>query len=204
MYTTRKKRSCSVRLDRIYTKIGDHGKTHLANGEKVNKYDVRIEAYGTVDELNAAIGLVRDHLMLENSLMISDICSKLSVVQNELFDLGGELATPSHALNVSVQQVVGTDAINRLELEMDQWNASLPPLKNFVLPGGHPTVSFCHLARCICRRAERRIFSLNEQKELRPEAGIYLNRLSDWLFVLGRAIAQELKINEVIWQQRGK
>jgi cob(I)alamin adenosyltransferase len=193
-----------MRLDRIYTKVGDKGKTLLANGEKVDKFDSRIEAYGTVDELNSVVGLVRDHLHAANSSLFSDACAQLEVIQNELFDIGGELATPSRSLNLSLQQVVRMEAVDRLETEIDKRNSKLAPLKNFVLPSGHPCVSFCHLARCVCRRAERKVFSLNRTEAVRSEVCIYLNRLSDWLFVLGREISQDLNIKEILWQQRGR
>jgi cob(I)alamin adenosyltransferase len=193
-----------MRLDKIYTKVGDKGKTLLANGEKVDKFDSRIEAYGTVDELNSVIGLVRDHLILQKSSIFVQACVQLEAIQNELFDIGGELATPSRSIKLDLQQVVTHMSIDRLEKEIDQRNLGLPSLKNFILPGGHPCISFCHLARCVCRRAERNVFSLNRTEQVRSEVCIYLNRLSDWLFVLGRDIAQGLQVQEILWQQRGK
>jgi cob(I)alamin adenosyltransferase len=193
-----------MRLDRIYTKVGDKGKTLLATGEKVSKFDERIEAYGTVDELNSAVGVLKDHLAQLGDSRVGGLLSQIHHIQNELFDIGGELATPGPALNIQVQQVVTAESIARLEQEIDTLNAELPALMNFILPSGHPCVSFSHLARCICRRAERATFRLQAHQPVRNEVCIYLNRLSDWLFVAGRAIGHKLGIQEVLWQQRGK
>jgi cob(I)alamin adenosyltransferase len=193
-----------MRLTKIYTKIGDGGKTQLATGEQVPKSDLRIHAYGTVDELNSTVGMVRDHLIALKRPEMSDLTDKLRVIQNELFDIGGELSvTPQH-LNTAKQQVVSFTDIQRLETEIDRFNENLSPLKNFVLPGGHISNSTAHLARTVCRRAERYIVELSVSSKERPEVQIYLNRLSDWLFVLSREICRRLELDEVLWNQKGR
>ena len=192
-----------MRLTKIYTKVGDKGTTLLANGERVSKAALRIEAYGTLDELNAVVGLLRDHLASAAVTDHARFDRQLAMVQNELFDLGSELATPVKALDTTRQLVVGPSEIARLEQEMDRMNETLPPLANFVLPGGHVVNSQAHLARTVCRRAERRLVQLREDEaEVRPETQIYLNRLSDWLFVLSRALSHALGVAEVLWDQR--
>jgi cob(I)alamin adenosyltransferase len=193
-----------VRLTKIYTKVGDKGSTGLANGQMVSKASARIESYGTVDELNAVVGLLRDEVLGLSGPVFVDLAEKLRVVQNELFDLGGELATPIEVLNTERQQVVDVSSITRLEREMDQFNESLEPLANFVLPGGHKANSAAHLARTVCRRAERRIVALTEEETLREECRIYLNRLSDWFFVLSRIISKSVGCPENLWQQQKK
>ncbi|MBC7533844.1 MAG: cob(I)yrinic acid a,c-diamide adenosyltransferase [Oligoflexus sp.] len=192
-----------MRLSKIYTKTGDQGGTMLASGERISKTAVRIEAYGTVDELNACVGMLRDHMRVDNALPESWIALSLSRIQNELFDLGGELATPTHALNPARQKVLNQDDIKVLEDEIDKCNETLAPLANFVLPGGHICNSTAHLARTVCRRAEREVVRLRaEENDVRVETQIYLNRLSDWLFVISRALSHELNVPEVLWDQR--
>jgi cob(I)alamin adenosyltransferase len=192
-----------MRLSKIYTKTGDQGGTMLATGEKISKTALRIEAYGTVDELNSCVGLLRDHMQADPGLSKSWIFTSIARIQNELFDLGGELATPSHALNLAKQKVVDSGDIQQLEQEIDSCNESLPPLANFVLPGGHLCNSSAHLARTVCRRAEREVVRLRaEEKDVRLETQIYLNRLSDWLFVISRALSKELNVPEILWDQR--
>ena len=193
-----------MRLTKIYTRVGDKGTTMLASGATVSKSSLRIDAYGTVDELNAVVGMLRDVLMQQLHINLSDLIAKLSTIQNELFDLGGELATPALTLDTNRQQVVTGESIQRLELEMDEINKNLPPLANFVIPGGHIANSTAHLARTVCRRAERVLVALCEKEDVRDEARIYLNRLSDWLFVVCREISRKLTIEEVLWSQRGK
>lgn len=192
------------RLSKIYTKIGDKGTTMLASGTKVSKASARIEAYGSVDELNSVVGMLRDILVRDISdkeMNISMISDRLLLIQNELFDVGGELSTPMEDLRIDRQQVVTQVQIKRLEDEMDQANEHLEPLANFVLPGGHIANSTAHLARTVCRRAERCVVALAEQETVREEVRIYLNRLSDWLFVLCREISHGLQIPEVLWKQ---
>lgn len=192
-----------MRLSKIYTKTGDQGGTMLASGERISKTALRIEAYGTVDELNACVGMLRDHMRGDSSLADSWISTSLSRIQNELFDLGGELATPTHALKPDRQKLLDQSDIKILENEIDRCNETLPPLANFVLPGGHICNSTAHLARTVCRRAEREVVRLRaEETDLRVETQIYLNRLSDWLFVISRALSHELNVPEVLWDQR--
>jgi cob(I)alamin adenosyltransferase len=192
----------TIRLSKIYTKIGDKGTTILATGDRVSKSDVRIDAYGTVDELNSVVGVLRDLILKEANL--ADIAGQISRIQNELFDVGGELSVPFEHLNTAKQQVVKFEDIERLEREMDGFNELLPPLTNFVLPGGHLANSSAHLARTVCRRAERLVVRLSETERVRDEVKIYLNRLSDWLFVLSREFSRRLAVPEVLWAQNQK
>ena len=197
-----------MRLTKIYTKVGDKGLTSLANGVKVPKYHVRIEAYGTVDELNSFTGMLRDqlHLLEQHKGMprIMELMVRLRQIQNELFDVGGELATPAEVLDIGRQQVVTHESVLRLEKEIDEFNGLLEPLANFVLPGGHPANSLAHVVRTVCRRAERAIFALANEESVREEVLIYLNRLSDWFFVVSRVISQEVGVPELQWHQKGK
>jgi cob(I)alamin adenosyltransferase len=192
-----------MRLDKIYTKIGDGGKTLLANGERIDKSAQRIEAYGAVDELNAFLGLLVDELAeLKVDPQIVNLRQACILIQNELFDLGGELATPSKSLNLDRQKVVGDTEIQRLELEMDEWTSSLPPLQNFVLPGGLKANSLAHVCRTVARRAEREIVRLSAQEEIRRECQIYVNRLSDWFFLASRFISKVNHVPEELWKQK--
>lgn len=193
-----------MRLTKIYTKVGDRGETMLATGEFVSKADARIEAYGTVDELNAHLGLLNELIAIaeKDNPKLNQSLFWLSKIQNELFDIGGELATPIAQLNLSRQVVVSTIEIERLEREIDEMNESLAPLQNFILPGGSLANAQAHVARTVCRRAEREIVRLSKISNVRPEAVMYVNRLSDWLFVYGRMVNQLLGAKEVLWQQR--
>ena len=184
---------------KIYTKTGDKGKTSLFGGTRVPKYHLRIEAYGTTDELNANIGLIRDQKIDEHT---SEILLK---IQTELFTLGAMLATPpekevlksgKERLNI---EKINNEKISLLESEMDAMNEVLPPMTHFVLPGGHPTVSYCHIARCICRRAERITTQLSDESNVNPQILMYLNRLSDYLFVLARKLTIDMKAEEIPW-----
>ncbi len=184
---------------KIYTKTGDKGNTALIGGRRVPKHHIRIETYGTIDELNSHLGLLRDGAI---DIHYKDI---LEIIQNNLFTIGAALATDpekdilkngKNRLNIS--KVNSTD-IQLLEKEIDDMNIELPEMTHFVLPGGHQTVSFCHIARCVCRRAERIATSLNEVTPLESEILVYLNRLSDYLFVLARKLSQELSAKEVKW-----
>lgn len=180
---------------KIYTKTGDKGQTSLFGGRRVSKGYLRIDAYGTVDELNSCIGLLRDHLSDEV------LRALLKEIQDRLFTLGANLAAdPSKELQ---KPDLLEEDIKLLEQEMDRMDEGLPELRNFILPGGHPTVSFCHLARCVCRRAERLAVTLAEEEPVDPILIQYLNRLSDYLFILGRRIAFDLGIEEVVWKSRG-
>lgn len=181
---------------KIYTKTGDKGQTSLFGGERVPKHHLRIESYGTVDELNSYIGLVRDHGVGDDNLPV------LLEVQDRLFTLGSMLATPDDkGGKIKIPKLVEID-IEFLEKEIDRMNEELPPLKSFVLPGGHITVSHCHVARTICRRAERVTTALAEVEEVNPLVVTYLNRLSDYLFTLGRLLAHRLNAPETPWQPR--
>lgn len=189
-----------MRLTKIYTKIGDKGKTMLATGEKVDKFSDRIEAYGAVDELNSFVGELSD--MLSSFSLETEFKPFLSTIQQELFDLGGELATPAAVLDTSKQQVITKEDISRLESEIDSFNETLAPLTNFVLPGGHVLNSKAHICRTICRRAERLIVKLSKTEEIRSESCIYVNRLSDWFFVFSRLLSNKLDVPEVLWNQK--
>lgn len=179
---------------KIYTKTGDKGQTSLFGGARLPKYHIRIEAYGTVDELNAYIGLVRDATDNEEVRMI------LKEVQDRLFTIGSNLASdPSKEM---ITPDIFPADIELLEQEIDRMTAVLPPLKSFILPGGHTTVSFCHLARCVCRRTERLVVALAENEKVELIIIQYLNRLSDYLFTLGRLLAKDLGVAEVEWKAR--
>ncbi len=167
-----------VKLTKIYTRGGDGGETSLVDGSRLPKHAPRIEAYGTVDETNATIGLARLHTS-------GDADDMLSRIQNDLFDLGADLATP-HSEQMEGALRIEQVQVDRLEQEIDSMNESLEPLNSFVLPGGSPASAHLHLARTICRRAERDAIAVAEQTEINPVAIKYLNRLSDHLFVLGR------------------
>jgi len=174
------------RLSKIYTRTGDDGSTGLGDGARVSKDSARVTAYGTVDETNCAIGIV---LACEIPEPVRQV---LVAVQHQLFDLGGELCIPGHAA------IFDAD-IDRLEDTLDTFNADLPPLKDFILPGGGMAAAQAHLARTICRRAEREVVTLSHHDAVRPEAIRYLNRLSDLLFVLCRVLARASGHGEVLW-----
>ncbi len=180
---------------KIYTKTGDQGETGLFGGKRLPKSHLRIEAYGTVDELNANIGLVSDSLE-----GLAEAKQLLREIQNRLFTIGANLASDPDK-KMATPDITEED-IAILEAAMDEMDKTLPELKNFVLPGGHPTVSFCHLARCVCRRAERRVVALATSEAVDAILIRYLNRLSDYLFVLSRKIAQELGVEEITWSSR--
>ncbi len=180
---------------KIYTKTGDQGETGLFGGVRLAKDHLRIEAYGTVDELNAVIGLVGDHQTDQ------DTKATLFTIQNRLFTIGGHLATAPGKEGATPDLL--PEDIELLETEMDRMDEVLPPLRNFILPGGHPAVSYCHLARTVCRRAERRVVSLAREEEVPLILIRYLNRLSDFFFVLGRYQAHLLGATEVVWKGRG-
>ena len=175
------------RLSKIYTKTGDDGTTGLGDGTRVAKDSVRVAAYGTVDELNSSLGIV---LAQE---IPAPIREALTQIQHDLFDLGGELCIPGMAM-------VHEADVERLEQTLDGFNADLPPLKDFILPGGGMAAACCHLARTVCRRAEREVVTLSRSETVRPEAVRYLNRLSDLLFVLSRVLARASGHGEVLWQ----
>ena len=185
---------------KIYTKTGDKGETSLFGGGRVKKSNLRIEAYGTVDELNAQLGLVRDHLT------DPELTAKLIHIQNKLFTMGSMLATPpvkkklksgKDRLQIKVLEEKDNEF---LEQEMDRMNETLPDMTHFILPGGHPTVSFCHVARCVCRRAERIVVALKENDDVEDTILVFLNRLSDYLFVLARKLSMDNGATEIPWK----
>lgn len=180
------------RLSKIYTKTGDDGSTGLGDGTRVAKDSARVTAYGTVDEANSAIGLLLAVATFDQD-GADDIRELLTTVQHQLFDLGGELCIPGHAAIFDADIVA-------LEQAVDRHNATLPPLKEFILPGGGEAASRCHLARTIVRRAERETVTLSHHDAVRPEAIRYLNRLSDLLFVLARVLARTSGHGEVLWK----
>ena len=192
----------TIRLSKIYTRQGDKGSTLIATGERVLKSNVRIEAYGTVDELNATVGMLRD--VISPVPPMADICEMIAKIQNELFDIGGELSVPLDVLDTERQQVVSMKDVERLEREMDSFNEQLKPLENFVIPGGHVANSTAHLVRTVCRRAERAVVRMSEQDAVRDEVRIYLNRLGDWFFVVSRELSRRLGVTEVLWAQNKK
>lgn len=179
---------------KIYTRKGDSGETSLLGGTRVSKSNARIEAYGTVDELNSSLGLIRD------SAAVEGMDPALVRVQHQLFNIGSLLASDGD--NKMNLPTVTEDEISFLEEEMDRMDAELPELRNFILPGGNTTASFCHLARCVCRRAERRVVSLAELLPVDERIVRYLNRLSDYLFVLARFATDRLGGKETPWKPR--
>jgi cob(I)alamin adenosyltransferase len=181
------------RLSRIYTRTGDDGTTGLGDGQRVRKDHARVEAYGTVDEANSAIGMV-----LAVPGIPAGVAVCLTEIQHDLFDLGGELCIPG-------TQVIKAQRVAELEVVLDGFNDPLPPLKDFILPGGGPAAAACHLARTITRRAERRVWTLAAAETVNAEVPRYLNRLSDLLFVLARVLARHEHGSEVLWRHdRGR
>jgi cob(I)alamin adenosyltransferase len=176
------------RLSKIYTRTGDDGSTGLGDGARVGKDSLRVEAYGTVDELNSVLGMV---LACE---LPAEVRDALVQAQHDLFDLGGELCLPPGTA------LMADADIARLEQLLDGFNADLPALKDFILPGGSMAAAHCHLARTVCRRAERVVVSLSRTDPVRPQCIRYLNRLSDLLFVLARVLAREAGAGEVLWK----
>lgn len=183
-----------VKLDKIYTKTGDTGKTRLSTGEPVDKWHPRVAAYGTVDEVNAALGVAALHAN-------GDMLLAIRRIQNDLFDLGADLATPDRGKKLEWEPLrIVAAQVERLETEIDAMNADIPPLDSFILPGGSPVATHMHVARTLCRRAERQIAELAgmDDEIVSAEALAYANRLSDWLFVAGRA-ANNNGADDVKW-----
>ena len=179
---------------RVYTRTGDDGSTGLIGGTRVKKYDLRLEAYGTVDELNSWIGLLRSQ-----EISAEDIADLIEI-QNNLFVIGAQLATDISAVNNGRKWDCCDDKIAILEKRMDQILDTLPPLSNFLLPGGNNAVSYCHIARTVCRRAERRTYQLSAEVPVPSDVLRYLNRLSDFLYVLSRKVAKDTGIEEIPWK----
>ncbi len=184
-----------VKLTRIYTKGGDKGKTALGSGQRVAKHHPRVAAYGTVDEANAAVGMARLHTP---ELAEGEVDAILGRVQNDLFDLGADLATPEVENPEYPPLRIAAPQVERLEKEIDRLNAELEPLNSFVLPGGSPAAAYLHLARTVARRAEREITALAEAEAINPEAIRYINRLSDLLFVMSRYV-NDKGARDVLW-----
>ena len=180
---------------KIYTKTGDKGQTSLIGGTRVPKHHIRIETYGTVDELSSYIGLIRDQQIDDHSKKI------LIEIQDRLFTIGSSLASDPEKSKMKIPDLKEED-ITLLEQEMDKMNETLPEMRSFVLPGGHTTVSFCHIARCVCRRAERLTIHLSENSFVSDLVIKYLNRLSDYLFMLSRKLTHDLHAQEIPWKPR--
>jgi len=181
-----------MRIMRVYTRTGDKGETSLASGTRVQKDHLRLEAYGTVDELNSHLGL------LQSAIPDSVEKIRLTKVQNRVFIVSSNLAMDNEELLKKLPRILEED-ITEIEKAMDVILDQIPPLKNFILPAGHPTVAACHIARTVCRRAERRMVTLAREVAVEPILIRYINRLSDYLFVLARKTAYDLHVGEVIW-----
>jgi len=178
---------------KIYTKTGDDGTTGLIGGTRVKKYNIRLEAYGTIDELNSYVGLIR-------SIQTDEQADKiLELIQNKLFVIGANLATEESIALTKKQLPCSKSDIELLEKEMDEMNKDLPELRNFILPGGCQASSFCHVARTVCRRAERRIVELADMNEVDTNLIKFINRLSDYLFVLSRKVTLDQNAPEILW-----
>jgi cob(I)alamin adenosyltransferase len=192
----------AVRINRVYTRTGDRGETALVGGKRVPKESLRIEAYGTIDELNSIVGLAR--VFNEESLDAGEahrfLDEVLCQLQDELFDLGSELATPPEFFQQGMYRVGGGE-VARLENLMDKCQKDLEPLKSFILPGGGRVGAYLHQCRTVCRRAERDILRLSREEEIKPEVIKYVNRLSDLFFVLSRWIAKQTGEQEYLWQR---
>jgi len=194
-----------VYISKVYTRFGDEGETMLASGDTVLKSSVRVCAYGEVDELNATVGLVRlelsrDPQAASHQAFRTKLDGELARIQAELFNLGAELSTPT-AADGNVRLKIDARHIETLEQSIDKYNEELEPLRSFILPGGGPTGAAAHLARTVCRRAERQVVELGAAEAIRGEALRYLNRLSDWLFVIARAASAKFEYDEVLWDQ---
>jgi cob(I)alamin adenosyltransferase len=180
---------------KIYTKTGDQGKTSLLGGSRVAKYHLRIEAYGTVDELNSHIGMVRSFEIAQ------DVQDTLIEIQNRLFTMGSQLASEPGGRKFEIPELVEAD-ITLLETAIDAMEETLPPMRNFVLPGGHLAVAQAHIARCVCRRAERIVLHLKDENDVPEPIPVFLNRLSDYLFVLSRKLSRDLGATEIPWRPK--
>lgn len=179
------------RLSKIYTRTGDQGTTGLGDGSRVAKDDLRVQAMGDVDELNAVIGILLTEPIAE------DVRVSLTRIQHDLFDMGGELCMPGYTL-------MKAERVTDLENTLDGWNENLSPLKEFILPGGSRAAAYCHLARTVCRRAERIMHTLHAQAPLTEVSLQYINRLSDLLFVLCRTLNQQAGVSDVLWNNQAK
>jgi cob(I)alamin adenosyltransferase len=195
-----------VYISKVYTKSGDKGQTMLASGDMVSKDAQRIRAYGDIDEVNSVIGMIRVELARDPKAVAADVFIQeldvqLGRIQQELFNLGAELSTPG-VTDHDDKLKVEARHVEALEKNIDHWNDTLDPLKSFILPGGGPTAAACHLGRTVCRRAEREIVALAKDEDVRVQAAIYVNRLSDYLFVIARAVSHRLGYDEVLWDPK--
>ena len=180
---------------KIYTGFGDRGKTRLYGGKIVDKDNLRVEAYGNIDELNSVIGLVKTYI--RNDLLLDD----LQNIQNNLFVLSAELATPDDGNKKSLDMAITDEKVKDIEKKIDRLDSQLDPLKNFISPGGSREAAVCHLARAICRRGERAVISLNKTEPVNSHIIVFINRLSDYLFVLARFINKEQNIADIPWNK---
>jgi len=184
-----------LREMKVYTKTGDLGETSLLGGSRISKAELQIESYGTVDELNSYIGLIRDQICKQPLLQ------ELIEVQDRLFTIGSHLANDKTKNKIQLPEICENDVL-KLEKQIDAMDNELPPMRAFILPGGHTTVSYTHIARCVCRRAERQVVLLNENWEIPLIIIKYLNRLSDYLFVLARKLSNDFDVDEIEWKPR--
>ncbi len=182
------------RLSKIYTRTGDKGETGLGDGSRISKTAPRVEAMGSVDELNSIVGVVVEELLESNLPDLVTVAEFLRTLQHRIFDLGGELSIPGF-------EIISSDHVNAIEQELDAMNEHLEPLENFILPGGSRLIANCHMARSICRRAERNIAELAQAEEVNSHAMQFINRLSDYLFVLARTCARLTEVDEVLWEK---
>lgn len=190
-----------MRLSKIYTKTGDQGSTSLIGGVKVHKDDQRLESYGTLDELNSHVGMLRTVLKdMEERTSLNPLREELKVIQNKLFDLGSDLATPLDS-PFKREDLVALEEVERVEQWIDRMNEELEPLSSFTLPGGGPVNAWAHLCRTVCRRAEREICRLHREEPVAPLVMKMVNRLSDYFFVLSRWTAKELNEEEFLWER---
>ena len=182
------------RLSKIYTRTGDKGETGLGDGSRISKTAPRVEAMGSVDELNSIVGVVVEELLASNQPDLTSVAEFIRSLQHRIFDLGGELSIPGFEI-ISAKHVVV------IEQQLDVMNEQLEPLENFILPGGSRLIANCHMARSICRRAERNIAALAQTESVNANAMEFINRLSDYLFVLARTCARLTQVNEVLWEK---
>ncbi len=191
-----------MRITKVYTRVGDKGDTRLVGGEKIPKDALRIESYGSVDELNSIVGIVRVEIARANApaMEAAHLEALLEQIANDLFNLGSDLATRFDSRREAGRRM-GAGDVGRLEREIDALNEHLPPLEEFILPGGGPVSAFLHQARTVCRRAERDVIRASRVEDINPDTIVYLNRLSDWLFVAARWIAKAMGEPEFLWDR---
>ncbi|MFT7304974.1 MAG: cob(I)alamin adenosyltransferase [Candidatus Azotimanducaceae bacterium] len=182
------------RLSKIYTRTGDKGETGLGDGSRISKTHPRVDAMGSVDELNSIVGVVVEELLIEDQPELSEIAEFLRSLQHRIFDLGGEISIPGF-------KIVSEAHVTAIEEDLDRLNEHLAPLENFILPGGSRLIANCHMARAVCRRAERQVILLAETDDVNQAAMEFLNRLSDYLFVVARSCARITQIDEVLWSK---